>query len=624
MTRILAILVLLGALAAGTILSDHPLPRADLTLIETVDPNTLDPQRMSYQQDFRLCYALYEGLLRWDTMSEDFHVVPALARSWEVSEDRRTYTFHLEPAARWSNGEPVTAHDLAYAWRRAIYPDTAVDYTALFLSIRGARSFFDWRSARLEAYAARPAGEKSRAEAIRLRDEAAARFAATVGIETPDDHTFRVTLERPLPYFLDLCAFGPFHPVHGATVERWTGVDARSGAIRQSQGWTKPPHLVTNGPYAVTRWRFKRDLRMSRNPYYWNPGLARSDTIEIRYIEDQNTAVLAFEAGAADWHADLEAPYLGDMLDQRRLGTRDTIRSFPTFGTYFWNFNCAPRLPDGRANPFHDARVRRAFTMAVDKEAIVRKARRSEEAVAFTIIPPGSIPGVKPVAGLAYDLARARAEFAEAGWLDHDRDGVPENARGEAFPVVELLATATGPHKAVALAMSRMWEEAFGVSTRIAIKESKVYKDALKRRDYLTARAGWFGDYLDPTTFLDISRSGDGNNDRGFSDPRYDALLAEADNEPDPGRRLEILARAERYLMEEALPMLPLWRYDQFYLSKPPLTPAGLANPGGLRGLSSHPRLVQYFFNLEVVKPAEAARAGAAVGAVAVGVGGAP
>ncbi len=604
MTRILAILVLLAALVAATILSDRPLPRADLTLIETVDPITLDPQRMSYQQDFRLCYALYEGLLRWDTMSEDFHVLPALARAWEISPDLLTYTFHLEPSARWSSGAPVTAHDLAYAWRRAIFPDTAVDYTALFLAIRGAQSFFDWRTAQLAAYAARPQREKSSSAARALREEANTHFAASVGIEAPDDHTFRVTLERPLPYFLDLCAFGPFHPVHADTLERWTTTDPDTGALRQNQGWTKPPFLVTNGPYIVSRWRFKRDLRMERNPFYWNPALARSDSIHILYIEDQNTAVLAFETGAADWHADLEAPYIGDMLDQRNLGLRDTIHSFPTFGTYFWNFNCSPRLPDGRENPFHDPRVRRAFTMAVDKRAIVRKARRTEESIATTLIPPGSIPGMTPVVGLPYNLARARAQLADAGWIDRNHDGLPENPRGEPFPLVELLATATGPHKDVALAMSRMWELAFGVRTQIAIKETKVYKDALKRRDYLTARAGWFGDYFDPTTFLDTSKTGDGNNDRGFSDPRFDELLAQADREPDPHKRLALLSEAERYLMDEALPILPLWRYDQFYLYKPPLTPAGAPNPGGLRNISTHPRLVQYFFNLQVVKPA--------------------
>src|SRR5690606_30489594 len=152
---------------------------------------------------------------------------------------------------------------------------------------------------------------------------------------------------------------------------------------------------------------------------------------------------------------------------------------YPTFGTYFWNFNCTPRLVDGRENPFHDPAVRRAFAMAVDKEAIVRQVRRSDEDVALGLIPPASIPGLAPIKGLPYDLERARRELRAAGWEDRDGDGVPENPRGEPFPVVELLGTATGPHKDVALALGRMWEKAFGISAKILIKETKVYKDAL-------------------------------------------------------------------------------------------------------------------------------------------------
>lgn len=612
MGRILAVIGVLIAALALTVLSDRPLPPADLTFIEPVDPITLDPQRMSYQQDFRLCYALFEGLLRWDIHSEDMHVVPALARSWEVSEDLRTYTFHLDPAARWSNGDPVTAHDLAYAWRRPIFPDTSVDYTALFLLIDGAQEFFDWRTAQLAEYAARPSSEKTPAAAQALRNEAIERCERQVGIRAMDDHTFQVMLARPVAYFLDLCAFGPFHPVHPATVERWVTVDPRTGAIQQAHGWTKPPHFVSNGPYVIQQWRFKRDLRMKRNPYYRDPAIVRCDTVRVIYIEDQNTALLAFTSGAADWQADIEVEYIGDMLDQQKRGERDDIHAYPTFGTYFWNFNCTPRLGDGRVNPFHDARVRRAFAMAVDKQAIVRKVRRSYERIANSFIPPGSIPGLAPVAGLPYDIARARTELAQAGWIDRDGDGVMENEKGEAFPVVEMLGTATGPHKDVALAMGRMWEEALGVRVKLTITETKVYKDALKRRDYVVSRGSWFGDYMDPTTFLDVHRTDDGNNDRGFSDPKLDEMLARAERELDPRKRMKILSEAERYTMEEALPILPLWHYDQYYMFKPAITKDGRPNPGGLRHFSTHPRLVQYLFLMDVVQPEEAETAVAA------------
>ena len=606
MLKILAILALLFAGLVATILTDRPLPRADFTLVENVDPITLDPQRMSYLQDFRLSYAIYETLLRWDTHSDDFHPVPALARAWDISPDKRTYTLRLDPEARWSNADPVTAHDFVSSWKRAMLPETAADYSVLFLLIRGAESFFSHRAAQLDDYSRRPEPERTREAALALRAESDRFFDQTVALRALDDHTLQITLERPTPYFLDLLAFGPFAPVHPPTVERFVSIDPASGAIRQDHGWTKPDFFVGNGPYIPADWRFKREMRLVRNPHYRDPALARSDSISIRYIEDMNTSILAFQTGALDWHADTESEFVSEMLAARDRGERHDIWSLPTFGTYFWSFNCTPTLADGRRNPFHDPRVRRAFTMSVDKDAIVRKVRRSHERVATVLVPRGSLTGFNSPDGLPYDPARARRELEAAGWADRNADALLEDAAGQPFPVVELLCSAAGPHRDVALAMGRMWEQSLGVRTKVLVKETKVYRDNLKRRDYMMARGGWYGDYLDATTFLSMHRTGDGNNDRGFSDPYLDDLLARAENEPDESARLRLLEEAERYTMEEALPVLPLWQYDQYYMHHPPTDASARPNPGGLRGISTHPRLVQYLWALEVVTDEDA------------------
>ena len=590
MTRLVAFIVALAAVLAAVVASDKPLPRAELVYADLQPVFTLDPQRMSYVQDFRLAYALYEGLVRWD--NDTFEVQPAAAEAWSVSDDRLTYTFHIREDARWSTGEPVTASDFVYAWRRAVLPDTAADYAQLFFFIRGAEDLFNWRGEQLARYAARPAAGRTTDAARALRDELDAYAHERFGVRALSDRTLEVRLERPTPFFLDLLCFASFMPVHPPTVERFVSLDPASGRIEQQHGWTKPESHVGNGPYTLERWRFKRDMRLQASPAYQGPAQPASRTIEVRTIEDPSTAVLAFQTGAIDWLTDVHVDYLPDLVEASAQGRRDDLVAFANFGTYFWSFNCTPTLTDGRPNPLVDPRVRRALAMAVDKNAIVERVRRVGEPVAHTLIPPASIPGFdenREIIGLRHDPEAARRLLAEAGWRDRDGDGVVENEAGVRFPVIELLCTSGSYHDKVAQAMQSMWESTLGVRSGIRIKETKTYRDDLKRRDYMMARGGWFGDYGDPTTFLALHRTGDGNNDRGYSDPRFDELLDAAARETDPDKRYRFLEQAERYTMEETLPVLPIFNYVQFFLADP-----------NLRGLSTHPRKQQYLFELHI------------------------
>ncbi|MCB9838073.1 MAG: peptide ABC transporter substrate-binding protein [Phycisphaeraceae bacterium] len=590
-------LVLLGLIAA-VIAGDHPPAPAEFTYTENTSIITLDPQRISYTHDMRVSYCLYEGLLRWDNTT--FIPQPAVASSWELSGDAATYTFHLRPEARWSNGEPVLASDFVFAWRRLLLPDTAADYTALFFVIDGAEDFFNWRGERLAEFAALPASERTLQAAETLWERTLERFDETVGLHAIDDHTLVVRLARPTAYFPDLVCFAIAHPVHPATVQRWASIDAATGRLNQRHDWTKPPRHVGNGPMVVTDWRFKRSFRMERSPTYWDRqslidrGCVAS--IAIVEIENPNTAVLAFETGAADWITNADrVGYLADMLEQQRQGKRNDTHAFPTFGTYFWGFNCSERLTGGRPNPFADARVRRAFALATNKQDITDKVRRLGEPPIGSLIPPGSIPGYTPPVGLGYDPAGARGLLAGAGWSDRDGDGVPENASGEPFPQVEMLCSTGSYHEDIALTLGAMWEENLGVRTRVVSKETKAYKDDLRRRDYMCSRCGWFGDYGDPLTFLELSRTGDGNNDRGYSNPAYDALLDRAISEADPDRRFEILEEAERMIVEQECPILPIFQYVQFYLY----------DPAVLHGVSEHPRLVQYPYLMTITRGGE-------------------
>jgi oligopeptide transport system substrate-binding protein len=641
---------LLAALLLVLHLDDAP-PRADLVFVNRGEIFTLDPQRMSWLQDFRMAYALYEGLARWDPT--DFTVVPAVAEAWAVSPDHLTYTFTLRPDARWSNGDRVTAHDFVYAWRRAMLPDTAADYSGLFFLIAGGERFFDWRAEALRQFPDRTADlapDRRAAAALDLWSETGRRFDETVACRALNDRTLQVTLVRPTPYFLDLLAFGAFHPVYRPAVEGWrvddataaimreqgwtavapppfadrafAALDPATGRFRQDHGWTRPPHLVSNGPYALRWWRYKRGVFLEANPFYHGPQHVSSRTVACISIEDINTAVLAFESGRVDWLTDVGTDYEADMIAQRNAYVRDheaeyralraagrsdddalaalpppgdgerrDIHVIPAFGTDFYSFNCRPELAGGRANPFADARVRRAFVLSTDKRAIVEQVTRLHEPVLTALIPPGSIAGYRSPAGMPYDPARARAELAAAGWSDRDGDGVVESNRGEAFPVVDLLySTNTPRYKNISLALRDMWQRELGVRVELRGKENKFFKEDLKNGNFMIGRGGWYGDYGDPTTYLDMCRTGNGNNDRGYSNAAVDDLLDRASGEPDPQRRLDLLADAESIIVDEDVPMLVLCQYVQVYMYE----------PDRLTGLSRHPRLTQYLARLKV------------------------
>ncbi|MBC23571.1 MAG: hypothetical protein CMJ32_06595 [Phycisphaerae bacterium] len=608
--RIAVPFVFILTLLVAAMYLDRPRPRADLVIAMTGDVFTLDPQRMSYMQDLRMARAVYEGLVCTDL---EGRIIPGVAKSWEVTEDGLEWTFHLREDARWSNGDPVTADDFVYSWRRAMLPDTASDYSSFFFHVRGAKDFFDWRSEALAEFASGGGGKE---QAMDLLERTDTKFDELVGLDAVDPHTLKVQLRNPLPYFLDIVAFGALCPVHRETVEGYVSIDPMTGRIQQEHGWTKPGLLVSNGPYALDDWRYKRNMRLKANPHYWNDDSTRSRTIEVRSIEDPNTAVLAFETGAVDWLPSVNAEYRADMLEQRKqyLATheqrleellrdghgidhaiaqlpkpigfqRRNIIAIPTFGTDFYGFNCRPMLNDGNVNPFADPAVRRAFSMSIDKPRLAEFVTRMNEPSAGSLVPPDSIDGYSPPTGLPYDPERARAELANAGWIDRDGDGALENTDGTPFPVVDLLYSTGAPrYKDLSLAMKDMWEKALGVQVQMRGKDTKFYKEDLKQGEFMIGRGGWYGDYRDPTTFLELCHTDDGNNDRKYSCEEFDGLLAQAAAELDPARRMQILQDAERILVERDLPILPLMHFVVVYMYE----------PDRITGLSHEMQLNQY------------------------------
>ena len=607
MYRLLIPVAFVVAVVVVVVGLDNSKPRADFVFVNRGDVFTLDPQRMSWLTDMQIAYCLYEGLVRWNT--KDFSIELAAADSLEVSEDGLVYKFHIRDDARWSNGAKVTSYDFQYAWMRLLTPDTSSDYSNFFSCIKGAKGFWNWRTEQLKNGTVVSLNE--------LKDE----FVERVGIRTPDYKTVVVELARPVPYFLDQLALAVCSPVYRPSVEgwvvdnstqkemiengwysidpekiaerKWIEVDEESGRIKQQYYWARPKTIVCNGPFVLDAWRYKRDMYLIKNEQYHSPEITTLGTIQGITISDANTAVMSFESGQVDWLSSVNVDYQADMLQQKSDGERTNIHAFPTFGTDFFSFNCRPVLSNGTKNPFSIPAVRRAFVLATDRESIVKHATRLNEPVVNSFVPQNSIDGYGVVDGLGFNPKMAKGEFKSAGWEDRDGDGLVEDENGNPFPTIDLLYTTNTPrYKWVSLELRDQWEKTLGVRVELRGTDNKFFSADLRSGNFMVARGRWYGDYGDPTTFLDVFRSDNGNNDRGYVNHEIDVLLNEADKEKNPSVRMELLRDIEERLFTEEVPMLVICQLLQLYMY----------DPEHVSGLTEHPRLVQHLWRVSVVE----------------------
>lgn len=586
---------------------------ADLVLASDSEVFTLDPQRMSWLADMRMAYALFEGLTRWDTST--FTCTPAVATGWTVSPDGLVWTFDLDPEARWSNGAPVTAHDFVWSWKRLLMPDTAADYTDLLYAVAGGKDFFEWRVQALQDF------DPTHDDANALVNETNQRFADTVGLVALDDHQLQITLAHPVPYLLDLLAFAPLMPIyrpavegwpedqalaagwHGMTPPDWTdrqfvNLNPTTGRIEADHQWARPGTLVSNGPFALDRWRYRRDLRLRRNPHRPDAANAPIQSILVRSYPDPTTAMLAYRSGEVDWLTGVSSDMRRELVDARRASTPDDadllIRSTHArlaYGTEYIGFNCRSTLSDGRPNPFHDARVRRAFAAATDKQTLVDLVSGLGDRVTGMFTPADSITGYEPEGGIDFDVERAQEELASAGWVLND-DGLRVNQSGDPFPVVELMYSTSSPrYQRLCTGLRDQWMRHLGVDVHLKGQDSKFFGADLRDGNFMVARGGWYGDWGDPTTWLNMFRKDDGNNDRGFADPDIERRLSEAQMMVDQQARLQAMSRIEEDLFQEHLPLIPICQ----------LVDVSMYDPWKLDGMTSHPRLVQYLADITVV-----------------------
>ena len=492
-------LLSLVSLMAGCSRSEPP---ADLTIINGVEPESLDPAIIVAQPDFRVEQGLFEGLTRLEPVNS--RAVPGLADRWEISPDGITYTFHLRTNLVWSTGEPIKSDDVVYSWIRALDPKTASRYAGQLYYIKNAEDF----------------------NIGKITDP------ALVGVKTLDPLTVQVELASPTAFFLDLCAFPTLAVVPRQTIEKY------------GDHWLTHKPLPSDGAYELADWRLNDKIRLVKNPRYWDAANTESSIIDFLPVGSPSTALNLYERGQADivWDKYLIPSELMDVLLKR-----PDFHTFSYLGTYFIRINTTRK-------PFDDPRVRQALALAVDKDRIVKKITRAGEHIASDLVPDGTQNYTSPD-GLGYDVVRARQLLAEAGYPG-----------GKGFPRVEYLfdgavGSSGNVHESIAIELQQMWRDALGINLELRQVETQVFWGMQSRLDYTLARSSWIGDYNDANTFLGMFVTGDGNNETGWSNATYDQLVHTANETTDLKKREQLFQQAETILVREGLPVIPLYFY---------------------------------------------------------------
>jgi oligopeptide transport system substrate-binding protein len=532
-----------------------PQPKADFVFSATAEHNNRDPQRMTYLHDIRLTHALFETLVTLDF--DEMKTYPGVAEAWEISDDGLTYTFHLREDARWSNGDTVTTHDFIYAWRRAMLPDTAASYGQFMFFIRGAEEFFRWRNEQLDEYVETHAESGGSEEAaLACWEEAAGKFEQMVGLSAPDDRTLIIELNRRTEYFIDMLAFATYMPVHSASVSEAVVFSAETGRLLDDPYyWNDPDRLICNGPYILKDRKYRQYNYLVANEHYWNRASMKNDSVLERIVSNEQSQLLSYESGDIDYVPTVIPDIAFDLIRQGR----DDVHVVPMAGTYFYNFNCLPKLKNGEDNPLADWRVRRALAMAIDREEITRSITRLNEPSAYSFVPPTALSFYQPPVedGPRFDPEGAKALLAEAG-----------HAGGEGVTGLSILYNTGAGHENTAQAVKNMWKRYLGVDVTLEGVESKISSARATTQDYTIRRAAWYGDYADPTSWLDIRRGDDENNTTKWINDEFGRLMDESDDTADPQRRLDLMRQAESILLKDS-PMAMIYHQVVVSMYKP-------------------------------------------------------
>ena len=479
-----------------------------LLLGNSSDPKSFDPQVVTGVLESNINRALFEGLVTFDP-SDDLAAPGGVASEVTPNENYTIWTAKLRPNAKWSDGHPITAEDFAFSYERILTPDLAAKYASMLYFIKGAEDFNTGKTTDF----------------------------STVGIRVIDPLTFEVTLRGPTPFFKELLKHYTWYPIPKHSVLKY-GTIAQIGNL-----WSKPDHLVSNGPYRIKSFRRNDHIEVERNPHYWDAENVTLNGVRFLPISNVFTEARMFRDGQL--HVTYSAA--PEVVDLMKKIDPSVVRQEPYLGTVLYRFNTTRK-------PLNDKRVRRALSMALDREAICKNVFRGYNP-AYGMTPPTG--DYDPPRGAMFDPAAAKELLAEAGFPN-----------GKGFPRLKLLIASRETAATLATAVQAMWRTHLGVEVEIENKEWTAYLVATQNLEYDIVAGGWIGDYIDPLTFLEMWAPGNGNNNTGWASQPFSAKLDESIQATDPASRYEILREAETILLEDA-PIAPIAWWGKNYLLHP-------------------------------------------------------
>ncbi len=475
------------------------------------EPKALDPHIVSAVGDSNILRAIFEGLVTYHPSSDMLHE-PGVAERWESNEDFSEWRFFLRKDAKWSNGDPVTAHDFVYSYHRILHPEMAAPYSSMLYFLKNAEAFNRGDLADFDQ----------------------------VGVKAANDHELVCTLKSPTPFFPDVVKHTTWLPVHQGTIEKFGGM------TEEFTDWQKPGNHVSNGAYTLTEWRINSVIKVRRNPHYWDAKTVKLNGLNFYPIDNTFTEEKAFRGDL------LHYTYIipSNLIPRYEEANEPNLRIETYAGSYFYRCNVNER-------PTDNVDFRRALAYSIDQETIVKYVTMGGQQPAYGFTPP-SEAGYHPPNVISYDPEKAREYLKKAGYES-----------GANVPEFSIILNTNEAHKSIAVAIQDMWKKELGIEkVKIENQEWKVYQQTIIDKKYNVARAGWIGDYVDPTTFLGIWKTGDSNNNTGWSNAEYDRLLTESYLLSDTDARYQLLRDAESILLDE-VPVLPIYWYTRTYLIHP-------------------------------------------------------